>query len=458
MPLVHIQEFRGLMRSGRLLCENGMHVPFVPSPASGCIDRTKSMLTFLANIMRAPYMSFVDSRRQLKPATLMHEADSCNTPYWLQQRTEGRISETCFFSASLHPDSIALSNLAPIHLQNTRELEAANPATFFVSMAEHHRTLQINAEHAQANAASPQDANNKNFRPYHHPPPNMAEGQTKTHILPRDQIIDSIRNLSGQNDPIACIPRTARDDAKGKCARDCSASFLRVIEKCVIETRHRFELQGQNTALPAPASIDDYEEQAASTPPARRLGKPTSYPTLEAKFEDEVRELNGCKRSAAESARARLAGYGSYNSSSKQIDTDDDYTEVDEDDEGDEDNDDDEIQVKPRSRASPIAEHDPEPEPISPDTLNASHATSKQTLFITPPPTNTTTTPSVCMSEFGGAQTNPLYEADSTKRKRLLDIEDMELEMRQIELRRQLKAARRAEELEIENERAEQRA
>ena len=61
------------------------------------------------------------------------------------------------------------------------------------------------------------------------------------------------------------------------------------------------------------------------------------------------------------------------------------------------------------------------------------------------------------MSDFGGAQTSSLYEADSIKRKRMLDIEGMELEMRQIELRRQLKAARRAEELEIENEKAAQR-
>lgn len=272
----------------------------------------------------------------------------------------------------------------------------------------------------------------------------------------RDQIIDSIRDLSGQHDPIACIPRTARDDAKGNRARDCSASFLRFIEKCVVDSRHRLEhsdRKERNSTFPRSAPIKGLQKRVVNTSSEHQLGIPAIYTTYEAKFEDEVRESSGWKRSAAKSAKARLAAYGSYNSSNKQIDTDDDYTEGDEDD-----NDDDEIQVKPRSRASSIAEHDPEPEPISPATPDTPLATPRQTLFITPPPTSTTATPSVCMSEFGGPQTNPLYEADSIKRKRMLDIEDMELEMRQIELRRKLKAARRAEELEIEEERNRQRA
>ncbi|KXT03152.1 hypothetical protein AC578_7691 [Pseudocercospora eumusae] len=288
--------------------------------------------------------------------------------------------------------------------------------------------------------------------------PYQALGEEKSRAE-RDQIIDSIRKLSGQDDPITCIPRTARDDAKGNCARDCSASFLRVIMKCVSETRHRAELsdlRGRNNISPKLASvINDLEQKADHISSGYQLGRPTTYTTFEAKFEDEVRESSGRKRGAANSAKARLAAYGSYNSSNKQIDTDDDYTEGEEEDN---DDDDDEIQVKLRSRASSIAQHDPDSEPISPATEDTSLAIPQQTLFISPPPTSTTGTPSVCMSDFGGAQTNPLYEADSVKRKRMLDIEDMELEMRQIELRRKLKAARRAEELELENEKAGRRA
>ncbi|KAF7191561.1 hypothetical protein HII31_07063 [Pseudocercospora fuligena] len=264
----------------------------------------------------------------------------------------------------------------------------------------------------------------------------------------RDQIIDSIRDLSGQHDPIACIPRTVRDDAKGNRAKDCSASFLRFIENCVVESRHRLELSDRkerNSILPRPTPINDVEKRAANTSSEHQLGVPTPWPTYEAKFEDEVRESSGRKRSAARSAKARLAAYGSYNSSNKQIDTDDDYTEGDEDD-----NDDDEIEVKPRSRTSSVAEHNPNPEPSMPTTPNTSCATPQPTLFISPPPT--TTTPSVCFSDVDRGQASQLYDADSRKRKRMLDIEDMELELKQIRLRKELKEARLAEERELEEE------